>query len=331
MMIPYLKNILTEIKKDIKGPKITYSDKGITYINWFDNYWLERFIEYNFPNTKLDKFCFCSVDGKRPDLKKYSDKIKIFFTIENLENIIKHDKCVADKSANIYRWLAYAKKHYSDYMIKDVNLSLAFADIQNNNYLRFPYWLITLFPPEVTYQDIKNKVIEINKLKSNAKRECVCINRHDVFGQRQKICDDVSCVLDITYAGKWRNNTNELWQQYNNGKYKYMNLFKFNICPENMDAAGYCTEKIFDSLRCGCIPIYAGCLNNPEPEIINHDFVIFCDLDGDNYEQIKLVDKLNKDDNYYQKFMMQSKLNADAADYIAEYFERLKLKVKELI
>lgn len=186
-------------------------------------------------------------------------------------------------------------------------------------------------PPECNYERIKRIAEKINDVESQKYKECVCINSHDLFGVRSKVCNELTGKLNITYAGKWRNNTNELWNEYGNDKYKYMKLFKFNICPENMDATGYCTEKIFDALRCGCIPIYAGCLNNPEPEIINKDFVIFWDLDGDNHEQIKLVNRLNKDDNYYKKFMEQPKLKADAADYIAEYFEQLKLKIKKLI
>ena len=330
-MVSDLKFLLTEIKKDIIGPKVFYADSGVKYINWFNNFWLEEFIKFNFPNAKLDKFCFCSVDGKRPKFDKNDERIKIFYTIENLEQIIKHDKCIIDKSANIFRWLAYAQRHYSDYMVNDVDVSLCFKNLNHDNYIKFPYWLITLFPPDVTYTKIKETVYTISKSKNYAEKEAICINRHDVFGQRKKICDDLSELLSITYAGKWRNNTDELWNKFNNDKYSYMRLFKFNICPENMDAADYCTEKIFDALRCGCIPIYAGCLNNPEPEIINKDFVIFWDLDGDNTEQLKLVKRLNSDNEFYKKFVNQPKLKPDAANYIAEYFENLKQKLKEVI
>lgn len=331
MMVSDLKFLLTEIKKDIIGPKVFYADSGVKYINWFNNFWLEEFIKFNFPNAKLDKFCFCSVDGKRPKFDKNDERIKIFYTIENLEQIIKHDKCIIDKSANIFRWLAYAQRHYSDYMVNDVDVSLCFKNLNHDNYIKFPYWLITLFPPDVTYTKIKETVCTISKSKNYAEKEAICINRHDVFGQRKKICDDLSELLSITYAGKWRNNTDELWNKFNNDKYSYMRLFKFNICPENMDAVDYCTEKIFDALRCGCIPIYAGCLNNPEPEIINKDFVILWDLDGDNTEQLKLVKRLNTDNEFYKKFVNQPKLKPDAANYIAEYFENLKQKLKELI
>ena len=38
--------------------------------------------------------------------------------------------------------------------------------------------------------------------------------------------------------------------------------YKFSICYENVrDVPGYVTEKIFDSMRSGCVPIYWGANN----------------------------------------------------------------------
>ncbi len=171
----------------------------------------------------------------------------------------------------------------------------------------------------------------VNSSRSLRKRECICINNHDAFGLRTKIADDLNGMFDITYAGRWRNNTSELWDKYGNDKLKYMNLFKFNICPENMDSPYYCTEKIFDSFRAGCIPIYAGALNNPEPDVINKDAVIFWNLDGDNTDNIKLIKKLNTDDNFYDKFMQQEKLLPSAAEYVYDRFIKLENKFKEIL
>lgn len=299
------------------------------FINWISGDWLEKFINYQFPNKK-HKITFISVDGRRPCLDSDTNK-KIFFSGENLE-LNRIHKNIKNNYFNIrYYWFNIRKNLYKDYLLNEVDLSLGYAHKNNENYLRFPLWIMYLFPPECNYERIKNIVEEINNVKNTMAKECVCINTHDLFGVRTKVCNDLEKIFNITYAGKWRNNTSELWNYYKNDKYKYMKLFKFNICPENVDAPDYCTEKLFDSLRSGCIPIYAGSLNNPEPEIINHDFVIFWDLDGDNYEQIKLVNRLNKDYDYYQNFINQPKLKADAAYYIAEYFEQLKFKIKELI
>ena len=45
-------------------------------------------------------------------------------------------------------------------------------------------------------------------------------------------------------------------------KWDVMPYYRFSICYENMrDEPGYVTEKIFDSMRCGCVPIYWGAPN----------------------------------------------------------------------
>ena len=220
---------------------------------------------------------------------------------------------------------------YKDYAISDADLALAFGDVKNDKYLRFPLWIQTCFLPTLNYDDIKNVVQVMNNAKSQAKKEAICVNRHDVFGLRSKICDDLNESLNISYGGAWRNNTSDLWDKYGNDKLNYMNLFKFNICPENMDAPHYCTEKMFDSFRAGCIPIYAGALNDPEPGVINKDAVIFWNLDGDNTENIKLIKRLKDDEAFYKRFMQQPKLLPSAADYVQDRFVKLENKLKVLL
>ena len=45
-------------------------------------------------------------------------------------------------------------------------------------------------------------------------------------------------------------------------KWDVMPRYRFSLCYENVrDEPGYVTEKIFDSLRCGCVPIYWGAPN----------------------------------------------------------------------
>jgi len=45
-------------------------------------------------------------------------------------------------------------------------------------------------------------------------------------------------------------------------KWDVMPYYRFSLCYENVrDEPGYITEKIFDSMRCGCVPIYWGALN----------------------------------------------------------------------
>ncbi len=52
------------------------------------------------------------------------------------------------------------------------------------------------------------------------------------------------------------------WKGAIPNKCDVLKQYKFSICYENMkDQTGYITEKIFDSLRAGCVPVYLGASN----------------------------------------------------------------------
>lgn len=45
-------------------------------------------------------------------------------------------------------------------------------------------------------------------------------------------------------------------------KWDVLPFYRFSLCYENLEGEpGYITEKIFDSMRCGCVPIYLGAPN----------------------------------------------------------------------
>lgn len=324
-------NIVRDCREFFRKSSIEYSDNNIIYINWQKCDWFEKFIRYHFPNKHEYNILFTGVDNNRIDLRQYNNYKKIFFSGENLEERVEHRLCKEQKSNSTYWWLLRRYKLYNDYRINDVDLSLGYKKSEVGNYMHFPLWIIYLIPPDIKMSKIYSLVNELNKIKSQAYRDAVCINKHDCFGVRSKICDDLNTVLRIDYPGKWRNNTSELWNNYNNDKIKYLNLYKFNICPENMDAKDYCTEKIFDAIRAGCIPIYYGCLGNPEPNIINRNFIINWDVDGDNYDNMKLISKLKHSDEFYRKFISQDKFTLNSSEYIIYILEQLRERIRILI
>lgn len=57
-------------------------------------------------------------------------------------------------------------------------------------------------------------------------------------------------------------------------KYEVLSRYRFSLCFENMSMKGYVTEKIFDCLYAGCIPIYLGAENIAE--LIPPDAYIDC-------------------------------------------------------
>lgn len=47
-------------------------------------------------------------------------------------------------------------------------------------------------------------------------------------------------------------------------KYEVLSQYRFSLCFENMTMTGYVTEKIFDCLYAGCVPLYLGAKNIEE-------------------------------------------------------------------
>lgn len=213
---------------------------------------------------------------------------------------------------------------YGDYCIPYVDLSMGFGDVNDKKYLRFPYWILTTFSPNADEQDIRNRIKQINETRYKKTQECVLICGHDKKGTREFVYNGVKDILDVKLAGKWRNNTRELWDDYGNNKELYMCNFKFNICPENDNTKNYVTEKIFDAFIADCIPLYYGSDNNPEPGLINHDAVIFWKRNDSNEKNRELVLKLKNDETFYQEFISQPKLLPAMEEYVLERYIKLK-------
>lgn len=97
------------------------------------------------------------------------------------------------------------------------------------------------------------------------------------------------------------------WNVFNHPCYKgaianklpYLQNYKFAICYENMISKTYITEKIFDCLHAGCVPIYWGAQDiakyiPQQAYILREDF----DSDEDLYNFLK---SMTKDE--YQKYL----------------------------
>lgn len=332
MLIDFLKGIKRVMQQNKPKPMLEY--RNLSFVNWWKENpqedWFARFIHHHF--SDYDKpIRFYSVFGSGRNLADSFHGIKIFYSGENLAPHIEYSGMEKRKSIETY-W-KYRTLCYGDCAIKQVDLSLGMTQNESaDNYLRFPEWIPFIFNPESSKEDIKDRVREINDARANPNaRNAVLLASHDDYGTRERICRDVEKIIPITYAGKWRNNSTDLWEKYADNKREYMKNFRFNICPENVDAPGYCTEKIFEAFLSGTIPIYHGDRNNPEPGLINRDAVIFWDYNGDNSEQLTKLNKLLTDEHYYEEFMQQPKLTDETVEFVYNKMQELKKRIAGLI
>ena len=268
--------------------------------------WFVRFLRHHFPENKTVVNFFGPVSTPFFIKRKFEGK-KVFYTGEDVEH--------PGTQLALY---------YGDYCLDHTDLSLGFGQVRHARYLRFPYWILTTFSPEDDAAAIRERIKQINESHFEKSRECVLINKHDPAGTRELVYNGVKDILDVKLAGQWRNNTRELWDDFGNDKEAYLRTFKFNICAENNNTKDYVTEKIFDAFIAGCIPLYYGALNDPEPGLINRDAVIFWNKEGNNAENREKIRELKQNERFYREFISRPKLFPAAADYVIDRYAKLQ-------
>lgn len=293
----------------------------IRYYNFFDflqpdTFWFTRFLHNRTKLVESDKsVAIISVFGGRDRLKYATADIRLFYSGENL-----HSHFIP----------------FSDHMLSDDNIDLAlgFDLFEDKRYMRFPLWLLYMIDPEASDEQICDYIRLLrnpNVDNEERKKFCAMVASHDNSNVRGKITLDVSSISDVMCAGKFMHNDDTLLSNFNDNKQEYLKQFMFNTCPENTNAYGYVTEKIFECIRSGCIPIYWGSYNNPEPEIINKDAVIFFDPKEDNSEQIALIEELYTRPKLMSEFSHQDRLLPGAEDCILSMIHEFAEKFNNLL
>lgn len=65
-----------------------------------------------------------------------------------------------------------------------------------------------------------------------------------------------STIGRVDCDGKLFHNNNDLKQVYHDDKLEYLRRYRFNLTPENTNHKDYVTEKLFEAIASGCIPIF---------------------------------------------------------------------------
>lgn len=217
----------------------------------------------------------------------------------------------------------------------EVIFSLGFDYGDDERYLRFPYWLISCFPPDASLETIRQIVDKTNARKDVVFRDkfCAFICRLDYFGDRAEFADIVGQIDDINFPSGFRHNDDALKLEFKDNKNEYLKQFRFNLCPENANDYGYVTEKIFDAFNAGCIPLYWGGGGLPETDIISKDAYVYVDKgDKDNLASaLSFIRELNENEKLYKEFVFRPVYMPDAADIVYGYYIRLENKLKGLL
>ena len=302
--------------------RIEQRGESVLFYNWFGpNFWFRKFIlSRGIPCDRNKAIALFSVFGEKFPIAMDRSLVKVFFTGENLHR----------------NEFGFSYQKYSDYLEnKHFDLSLAFDYSDASSYLRFPLWILPLIDPENTTEVAIKKLCEkisnhpVSEIDS--RRFCSVVSGHDPNGLRKNIYDSLIGIDEISCGGRFMNNTDELKLKFNNDKIRYLEQFKFNICPENSNAPGYVTEKLIEAISSGAIPIYWGSDNDPEPDILNKDAIIFWNRDGDNTKNIEFIRTLHENPQLYKDFYSQARLKPEANVIISQCLDELESRLRALI
>jgi len=364
-VIQSLKEKLALRERQLKSiPQLSYTTLGYTVLNgrltyrnitgihrhtalndfegYCDNYWFTKFIKHKFPDVDF-KINFFGVFNPHNNLAYPMEGKKVLYSMEDLN----------------YRFLEM-KHRFKKYALDYVDLAMGYDIVDNPKYLRFPFWVLRHISPESTEEDIERKIIKWNTTNYEKSKDVSVIASHDWGNTRTLIDNDINKYVNVLYAGRWKNNTSDLTEYYDNNKFAYLKQFKFNNCAENVLMDAYVTEKIFDAIDCDCIPLYAGGGDYLEPEIINQKAIIRwdgekewgCDPDvlknanlglytkypikwvandDRNSDSVELFKNLISDKKTYDEFKDQNKVLDSSAKFIIKLLSDLEKHFERVI
>lgn len=288
---------------------------------------------YNFWNTQLPhEMWFARFIRHHGLIKNYSSKINFYSVLGPVETLKYRRKGINIFFSGENMWTERFDKYREVCEKKPFDLSIGFENSDFGSNVRFPLWMLYMFEPESTYEDIKVKLDQLSNVKTgNRTRFCSLVASHDWNGIRTEIMDSLQSIDLVSSGGSFRQNTDELRISCNDNKHEFIKQFKFNICPENSNYEGYVTEKLFQTIEAGCIPIYWGSDNKPEIEILNQNAILCWNQEEDNTKTINLIGELLLYNKKYFEFASQQRFLPGAADVIWGYFNLLDQKLSDLI
>jgi hypothetical protein len=307
-------------KKEYLRQKRKGLNDRIQFYNWWGepikDSWLYKFTENSGLLTNSQKqISFCSVFGSRKVLYFVATDAKVFFSGENLHNP------------------GYSE--YADALLGDneCDLSLGFDCFEDDRYMRFPLWLMYMFSPSIDVGQIKQRCMQLRypQQQNERKRFASLIARYDTSGLRTEIYNVLSQIGRVDCPSQVLHNDESLHIDYKDNKTEYLKRYKFNVCPENSNSYGYVTEKVFEAIASGCVPVYWGSYNMPEPGILNPDAIVFWDKQDGGSSAAKTVGELYSDENNYRDFASQPRLLDTAEGKVEEMIIGLYDRLKEII
>ena len=292
--------------------------RGVAFYNFWEtpeprNRWFARFLQRPalVRLARKRRVAFVSVFGERSILPRIQADAIIFYTGENLAN----------------------RPAYGDHLFGEVDLALGFDHLQRADYLRFPLWLLMCFEPHYDHADIDRQLQAWTERRrtivSRPPMEASMVARYDPDGSRARIGDLYAGYGTVHYGGAFRG-TGALVPPGHEHKAAFLRQYPLTLCPENSSRPGYVTEKLFQALAAGCIPVYAGPPDAIEPGIINEDAILYYPFDRPE-KLVPQLTALRDRQTALRDWSVQSPFCAGASERIHTYYLDLESRLIDLL
>lgn len=292
-------------------------NNSVQFYNCWDQpneqmYW-NQFITSRHLLPEGKKVAIFSVFGDRAVIDKVHTDVKIFYSAENLKRI------------------NFAE--YADHALgnKSIDLAIGFEVFEDPRYVRFPLWMDYVFPADSTADDIRRICKQLRHPNIEGKDKfCCIIASNSADGLRKEMFEQISKIEKVDSAGRYLHNDDSLLTDFDDNKRAYMQKYALNICPENTSAYGYTTEKVFEAISVGCIPIYWGA-DFADKAVINEDAIIRWDRKDGGGSALKQIQELHDNPKILNEFLEQPRLLPTAEEYIIDTYETIEKRMRELI
>ncbi|NEN93050.1 MAG: glycosyl transferase [Okeania sp. SIO3H1] len=123
--------------------------------------------------------------------------------------------------------------------------------------------------------------LDLYELRKKIALQGYQLDKIDIYGKGWQ----ENIVVENSRSGRWQERKIEILQKYH-----------FNLCFENTIADYYCTEKIWDSIISGCLPIYYGGKNSTIYEDFEKNSFLDYTEFRDSNELFEYVEKISIDE-----------------------------------
>ena len=184
--------------------------------------------------------------------------------------------------------------------------------------LRFPLWLADATTSFCVLKD--DFLLEDLTPDAWASRPCFAslVSSHGGY-PREELFDAFSQVGFVAAPGAFIHNANfstEGGGSTVNEKISFLSRCRYNICPENSQGDGYVTEKLFQAIVSGAVPVYWG-ESPPEPQVLNSQRILNLSPSDNVTLLMDRVERLEHDPVERAHFFASPVLVPGAQDYVS--------------